>query len=519
MPNEIKNPLSATTSLNSVVTPELDKNGLDIKKSRLAGNSLTVTVWTMAGVVLAACVGGGTRYLEVEGDGIGGGGTDIPGGGAGIIGDGGEPETTPIEGLQITEDTSPQLEELVVGGNVVQQVFNFVDPDGNNAEQTSSSFHGIIIDANAVENYSLWLGGTELVSKDVDGKIIALAHQAADGENLPHLDVGQLYISYNRLPELEIRPDSNYPGAADSADISLSYRVFDGAEVSDQAVLEIEIIQVNDNPVFGDVTGAGVGKDGAYVLNKDGVLINDNGATLGFIEGATDVEDDDSSLTYVVRGEHATLFDIDTTGASPQVIFTGSDAQRLANGEQYNIAIVAIDSDGGESVPFTMTITEGGMLYLEVGNARTYTYGAGKDKISGKRGDDTLYGGAGNDTLDGGEGSDIYIGGTGADLFQILTFSRSKDIIRDFNPIEGDQIELEIYDDVSRIMTIEQLYAADGAEIISVTNDSDYTNNGANDTVLRFDKGDVGMDGTDFLLILESFTDPILFDYFILQEG
>ena len=86
MPNEIKNPLSATTFLNSVatnavVTPELDKNGSDIKKSRLAGNSLTVTVWTMAGVVLAACVGGSTRYLEVEGDGIGGGGTDLPGGG------------------------------------------------------------------------------------------------------------------------------------------------------------------------------------------------------------------------------------------------------------------------------------------------------------------------------------------------------------------------------------------------------------------------------------------------------
>ena len=75
MPNEIKNPLSATTSLNSVatnavVTPELNKNGSDIKKSRLAGNSLTVTVWTMAGVVLAACVGGSTRYLEVEGDGV-----------------------------------------------------------------------------------------------------------------------------------------------------------------------------------------------------------------------------------------------------------------------------------------------------------------------------------------------------------------------------------------------------------------------------------------------------------------
>ena len=121
--------------------------------------------------------------------------------------------------------------------------------------------------------------------------------------------------------------------------------------------------------------------------------------------------------------------------------------------------------------------------------------------------------------MEGGEGSDTYIGGTGKDIFRLHTFNASKDIIRDFNPIEGDQIEVSIYDDVRSITTIEQLYAADGAEIISVTNDTDYTNNGANDTVLRFDKGDVGMDGTDFLLILESFIDPILFDCFVLEEG
>ena len=145
--------------------------------------------------------------------------------------------------------------------------------------------------------------------------------------------------------------------------------------------------------------------------------------------------------------------------------------------------------------------------------------GGGNDKISGERGDDTLYGGAGNDTLEGDDGSDTYIGGTGKDIFRMHTFNATKDIIKDFNPIEGDQIELSIYDDVNNITTIAELYAADGAEIISVTNDSDYTNNGANDTVLRFDKGDVGMDDTDYLLILESFTDPILFDYFILEEG
>ena len=77
MPNEIKNPLSATTSLNSVVNPKIDANKTNDQKSRLAGNSLTVTVWTMAGVVLAACVGGGADTID------GGSGRDKITGGAG----------------------------------------------------------------------------------------------------------------------------------------------------------------------------------------------------------------------------------------------------------------------------------------------------------------------------------------------------------------------------------------------------------------------------------------------------
>lgn len=59
------------------------------------------------------------------------------------------------------------------------------------------------------------------------------------------------------------------------------------------------------------------------------------------------------------------------------------------------------------------------------------------NQLSGRGGEDTLIGGSGNDTLQGGVGNDRLIGGQGADRFVI---SEGHDLIRDFNPDEGDII-------------------------------------------------------------------------------
>lgn len=65
----------------------------------------------------------------------------------------------------------------------------------------------------------------------------------------------------------------------------------------------------------------------------------------------------------------------------------------------------------------------------------------GDNRIDGLKGDDTLSGGAGNDTIDGGAGNDVLKGDGGADLFH---FSKNSghDTIVDFNPAEGDRIDL-----------------------------------------------------------------------------
>jgi len=81
------------------------------------------------------------------------------------------------------------------------------------------------------------------------------------------------------------------------------------------------------------------------------------------------------------------------------------------------------------------------------GERNTLVGNASANLLLGLGGSDSLSGGGGNDTLDGGGGNDGLSGGGGADLFR---FSSSDEIgryskvdsISDFNPTEGDRIDL-----------------------------------------------------------------------------
>ena len=70
------------------------------------------------------------------------------------------------------------------------------------------------------------------------------------------------------------------------------------------------------------------------------------------------------------------------------------------------------------------------------------------DTLAGGRGDDLLNGGAGLDLLIGGNGDDLLVGGADADLFRFdpSNGNEGDDIIADFNPGEGDQIQLAVAD-------------------------------------------------------------------------
>jgi len=62
--------------------------------------------------------------------------------------------------------------------------------------------------------------------------------------------------------------------------------------------------------------------------------------------------------------------------------------------------------------------------------------------MTGGRGDDDIRGGMADDVLVGGIGSDTLAGGGGADLFIFDEGDDPSDVISDFNPAEGDRIDL-----------------------------------------------------------------------------
>jgi Ca2+-binding RTX toxin-like protein len=71
---------------------------------------------------------------------------------------------------------------------------------------------------------------------------------------------------------------------------------------------------------------------------------------------------------------------------------------------------------------------------------------AGNDSLNGAGGNDLIVGGAGNDRMLGGSGNDNLVGGLGADIFRLdaaLSSTNNRDTITDFNPSQGDRIELE----------------------------------------------------------------------------
>jgi Ca2+-binding RTX toxin-like protein len=71
---------------------------------------------------------------------------------------------------------------------------------------------------------------------------------------------------------------------------------------------------------------------------------------------------------------------------------------------------------------------------------------SGNNLLKGFKGKDSLDGGLGEDTLTGGLGNDTLTGSAGADVFRFdaaLNDAKNRDSLTDFNPAEGDGIQLE----------------------------------------------------------------------------
>lgn len=112
------------------------------------------------------------------------------------------------------------------------------------------------------------------------------------------------------------------------------------------------------------------------------------------------------------------------------------------------------------------------ILWGGAGNDRLYGGpGGGDDEIYGGSGDDALYGGLGNDRLRGGPGEDVLIGGRDADTFVFAPGDsegengHTLNYVRDFNPKEGDRIDLSAWATKSSVTDIRQSVETTGLHL------------------------------------------------------
>ena len=290
----------------------------------------------------------------------------------------------------------------------------------------------------------------ELSSTDPEGK--ALTYTLAN-------DAGGLFriATGNGTVQIVLNGALNYDAARSH---TIEVLVSDGSKTT-KAEFTIDVIDVIDvnNPVPTPVNTAPANVAFA------GQAIAEN-ADLGAIVGtlsATDAEGD--AITWSLSGGDGKFALKDVNGVM-QVVVNGSlDYETQAS---HTVTVIASDGKLQTSTNFTISVADidegnlpeipgdGGDNELEGDAGDNLLTGKGGDDIlSGAGGNDELKGGKGSDELDGGEGDDLLIGSTGADtltggdgadtfFFSAVQHSNRKntDVITDFDPSEGDIIDL-----------------------------------------------------------------------------
>ena len=258
---------------------------------------------------------------------------------------------------------------------------------------------------------------------------------------------------------------------------TISFVVNDGTADSNTATATMSVVvqtaDPNDNPDNPDtITGA-----------------NNLGGTNTFTD--TPPGDDDSVAggegndTLNGVGGDDTLYggtgnDSISGGNNEDVLYGDSGNDTLDGG---NLADIVYGGTGDDSL---VGGTQNDTLYGDSGDD-ILAGGAGDDGLSGGSGNDIIGGGDNADIIFGGFGADGLTGGDGADRFVFLSVGDRKDTIEDFDPTEGDKIDLT--DIFSGTETLAELLAAGNLLLQQVDADGI---GGANDVRILVD-----IDGSD----------------------
>jgi Ca2+-binding RTX toxin-like protein len=214
--------------------------------------------------------------------------------------------------------------------------------------------------------------------------------------------------------------------------------------------------QATDTSADIDGNLAVVAPDTAITLGEETAVVFTISGIDGDATAVVTVSDGATTLTSIARASDGDVV-MDLSGLTDGPL-TVSVLATDATGNTANVNGPALSLDTTDTpLPFypepTITGTELTDAIDGTGAVDVIAGLGGDDVLKGRAGDDWLIGGAGNDKLVAGDGNDVLVGGLGADilngnagadrfLIDLADLDGSVDDVKDFNPTEGDLIEL-----------------------------------------------------------------------------
>lgn len=200
-------------------------------------------------------------------------------------------------------------------------------------------------------------------------------------------------------------------------------------------------------------------------------------------------------LTYDMEGGIITGL----SGGTATRFTVVSDGERLFSVTGLRLSAQAVGETvlTGDAVGFLALLTSGNDTVIGSKFADTVIGGGGRDVIKAGAGNDELIGGAGADRLVGGAGRDTFVYESASDSTRAAS---GRDLIRDFQGLRGDRIDLESID-ANLSVAGDQDFRFIGTEAFhGVAGELRYTR-GAGRTVIE---GDITGDGVPDLVVVHS---------------
>jgi hypothetical protein len=256
---------------------------------------------------------------------------------------------------------------------------------------------------------------------DIDeGDVLSYKATLANGNPLPS------WLTFDP----ETQTFSGTPAHADVGTIEVTVVATDTSEASASGTFDIT------------VAGAGGGL-GDIVLSNNSVKENSDGGTL---VGKLSVPDADpaATLTYTLLHNPHDAFKI---VGNKLVVADGADLD-FETKKHFKISVDASGSDGSDFVQ---------KFVIDITDVKETPKGTPKDDVligdafdndfHGRAGSDHIKGMGGDDVIRSDLGDDFLTGGSGADTFYLARHA-GHDVLTDFNPGEGDRINLALADGI-----------------------------------------------------------------------